>query len=329
MKAIVCERYGPPEVLQLKEVEKPIPKADEALIKVHTSTVTTGDCRIRSFTFARWFWLPGRIMFGITRPRKQIPGWELAGEIESVGKDVKHLKRGDNVFGYTKGVSFGGTNAEYKCLPAQRLVGMDPSKIGHAEAAVLPVGGLTALFLLREAKVKEGQEVLIYGASGSVGTYAVQLAKYYRATVTGLCSGRNSELVRSLGAERVIDYTAEDFTVNGRTYDIIFDCVGKTTYSRCKDSLKREGAYLTVEWPFLQKLIASISSKRRIIFGMAPDTTEDMEFLRDLVEKGELKPVIDRTYPLEEAVEAYRYVDTGRKRGNVVITIDHERESDQ
>ncbi|UCE91329.1 MAG: NAD(P)-dependent alcohol dehydrogenase [Methanobacteriota archaeon] len=326
MKAIVCTKYGPPDVLQLKEVDKPSPKPNEVLIKIHTSTVTTGDCRIRSFTFASWFWLPGRIMFGITKPRKEIPGWELSGEIESTGKNVTQFKKGDKVFGYSKGVSFGGTNAEYKCLSQDRIVTIDLSRISYEDAAVLPVGGLTALYLLRKANVEVGQKVLIYGASGSVGTYAVQLSKYYGAEVTGVCSSRNFELVKSLGADTVIDYTKEDFTKNGLTYDVIFDAVSKISFHRCKDSLQKNGAYLTVDWPFLQRVWTSITSEKRILFGMSTDSNEDLIFLKELVEKGKLKPVIDRSYPLEEAVEAYRYVDQGHKKGNVIITVGDSEE---
>jgi NADPH:quinone reductase-like Zn-dependent oxidoreductase len=261
-------------------------------------------------------------MFGITKPRRKTPGWELAGEIESLGKKVTRFKKGDKVFGYTKGVSFGGTNAEYKCLSEDRIVAIDISKISYEDAAVLPVGGLTALYLLRKANVKSGQKVLLYGASGSVCTYAVQMAKYYGALVTGVCSSRNFELVRSLGADLVIDYAKEDFTKNGEKYDVIFDAVSKISFSQCKNSLQNNGAYVTVDWPFLQKLWTSITSKKRIIFGMSTNTNEDLILLRKLVERGKIKPIIDRSYPLEEAVEAYRYVDKGHKKGNVIITVE-------
>lgn len=321
MKAIVCSKYGPPEVLKLKEVIKPKPKNNEALIKVYASTVNTGDCRIIRFDFAKWFWLPGRIIFGLTKPRKNIPGWELSGEIESVGKDVKRFKKGDKVFGYNKGISFGGTNAEYKCLSEDRLVSIGLTKMSYEEAAVLPIGGLTALHFLRKANTKTEHKVLIYGASGSVGTYAVQLAKYFGAEVTGVCSSKNFEMVRSLGADKVIDYSKEDFTKNGQTYDIIFDTVSKISFSYCKSSLKQKGIYLTVDWPFLQVLWTSMTSNKKIIMGMAPDKIEDLKYLKDLVEKKKIKPVIDKTYPLEQAVEAYRYVDKGHKKGNLVITI--------
>ncbi|MEN8194291.1 MAG: NAD(P)-dependent alcohol dehydrogenase [Bacteroidota bacterium] len=322
MKAIVCSKYGSPEVLKLKEVIKPKPKNNEALIKVYASTVNTGDCRIIRFDFAKWFWLPGRIIFGLTKPRKNIPGWELSGEIESVGKDVKQFKKGDKVFGYNKGISFGSTNAEYKCLSEDRLVSIDLTKMSYEEAAALPIGGLTALHFLRKANTMTEHKVLIYGASGSVGTYAVQLAKYFGAEVTGVCSSKNFKMVRSLGADKVIDYSKEDFTKNGQTYDIIFDTVSKISFSYCKSSLKQKGIYLTVDWPFLQVLWTSMTSNKKIIMGMAPDKIEDLKYLKDLVEKKEIKPVIDKTYPLEQAVEAYRYVDKGHKKGNVVITIE-------
>ena len=322
MKAVVCTKYGPPEVLKLKEVTKPIPKKNEALIKVYASTVTTGDCNIRRFDFGtKWFWLPGKIIFGFTKPRRDIPGWELAGEIESVGKYVKRFKKGDKVFGVDKGISFGGTNAEYKCLSEERLVSINLNKMSYEEAAVLPVGGLSALHFLRQANIKNEQKVLIYGASGSVGTYAVQLARYFGAKVTGVCSSKNFELVRSLGADKVIDYSTEDFTKNGQTYDVIFDTVIKTSFSQCKSSLKQKGIYLTCDWPIIQTLWTSLTSNKRIIMGMAPDKIENLIFLKDLVEKKKIKPVIDKTYPLEQVVEAYRYVDKGHKKGNLVLTI--------
>jgi NADPH:quinone reductase-like Zn-dependent oxidoreductase len=323
MKAIVCTKYGPPEVLQLKEVEKPVPEDNEILLKVHASTVTAGDCRIRSFTWASWFWLPGRIMFGLKKPRKNIPGCDLSGVIESVGKDVKLFWKGDHIFGYTKGVLFNACNAEYKCLPEDGLIAIKPINMTHEEATAVPIGGLTALHFLRKGNIKSGQKVLIYGASGSVGTFAVQLAKYYGAVVTGVCSTTNLKLVKSLKADKVIDYTKEDFTKNGQTYDIIFDTVGKTSFSHCKSSLKQRGNYLTVEWPFLHALWSSIICSKKLIIGVAPNRTEDIIFLKELCETGKLKSVIDKTYPLEQTVEAHRYVDKGHKKGNVVITVGH------
>ena len=321
MKAIVCTDYGPPDVLQLREVEKPVPKDDEALIKVHAATVTAGDIRIRSSTYATWFWLPARIMFGIIRPRKNIPGNELAGEIESVGKDVKQFKKGDPVYGIIWSVNFGGANAQYKCLPEDGIA-IKPANLTYEEAAAVPIGGLTALDLLKKGGIQSGQQVLINGASGSVGTFAVQLARYFGAEVTGVCSTANLELAKSLGADKVIDYTQEDFTQSGQTYDIIFDAVIKTSFSRCRSSLKPGGVYLTVDYPLLAALWTSLASREKIKFGVATQI-QDLVFLTELIEAGEVKPVIDRRYPLAQTAEAHRYVETGRKKGNVVITVEH------
>jgi NADPH:quinone reductase-like Zn-dependent oxidoreductase len=242
MKAIVCPKYGTPDVLQLKEVDKPHPEKTEVLIKIHSSTVTSGDCRIISFRFAKWFWLPGKFILGFTRPRKDIPGWELSGIVEKVGSEVAKFKEGDSVFGFTDGIGFGGTNAEYKCISQSSIVHFNPKKMQYDQAAVLSIGGLTALHFLRKAGIKHGHKVLINGASGSVGTYAVQIAKSFGAEVTGVCSGRNIELVRSLGADHVIDYTVEDFAKNGESYDVIFDAVDKVSFKNCKSSLSEEGS---------------------------------------------------------------------------------------
>jgi 2-desacetyl-2-hydroxyethyl bacteriochlorophyllide A dehydrogenase len=322
MKAIVCTKYGPPDVLQLREIEKPVPKDNEVLIKVHATTVTSGDVWIRSSTFSPWFFIPGRIMYGIRKPRKTIPGNELAGEIESVGKDVKQFKKGDQVFGIFWGTSFGGAYAEYKCLP-EDSVAIKPANMTYEEAAAVPIGGLTALHLLKKGNVQKGQQVLIFGASGSVGTFAVQLAKYFGAEVTGVCGTTNIEMVKSLGADKVIDYKEEDFTKGGKTYDLIFDAVRKTSFSRCKSSLKERGVYITVDWPLITALWTSIIGTKKVVFGIAK-RIEDLTFLRELIEAGKLKSVIDRRYPLEKSAEAHRYVEKGHKKGNVVLTLEHD-----
>jgi NADPH:quinone reductase-like Zn-dependent oxidoreductase len=260
-------------------------------------------------------------MFGFRGPRKTIPGNELAGEIESLGKDVTLFRKGDQVFGIIwEGVSFGGTNAEYRSLP-EDWIATKPANMTYEEAAAAPIGGLTALHFLRKGNVQSGQKVLIYGASGSVGTFAVQVAKYFGAEVTGVCSTANIEMVKSLGADKVIDYTKEDFTKSGQTYDVIFDTVIKTSFSRCKSSLKQRGVFLTNDWPILQALWTSMTSSKKLIWGIASEKG-DLVVLKELIEAGKIKSVIDRRYPLEQTAEAHRYVDKGHKKGNVVITVE-------
>ena len=323
MKAIVCVKYGPPDSLQLKEVEKPTPKDDEILVKVYATTVTAGDTRVRSFTVPLSAWLPARITLGLRKPRKAIPGMVLAGEVEAVGKEVKQFKEGDQIYAYD--ITRLSTYAEYACLPENSAVVCKPSTVTYEEAAAIPFGGITALHFLKKGKIHSGQKVLIYGASGSVGTFAVQLAKYFGAEVTGVCSTTNVALVKSLGADQVIDYTKEDFSRSGETYDIIFDTVGKSSLSGCLRSLKKEGSYLqAVAGPALlvQMRWASMMSGKTLIGGTAVPKTEDLIYLNELVEAGKIKPVIDRCYPLDKIVEAHKYVDQGHKKGNVVIKVE-------
>ncbi|MFX1545189.1 MAG: NAD(P)-dependent alcohol dehydrogenase [Promethearchaeota archaeon] len=302
MRAIIQTKNGPPDVLQLQEVEKPTPADNEVLIKIYAGTVTIGDTILRGLRIPGFLWFLLQII-GFP-PRKKIPGHEVAGEIEAVGKNVKLFRKGDQVFGTTTGLTNGG-NAEYVCLPEEwkeGVLAIKPTNISYAEAAVIPIGGMTALHILQKGNIQNGNKVLIYGASGSVGTFAVQIAKYFGAEVTGVCSTTNLDLVRSLGANEVIDYTQEDFTEREDTYDVIFDAVGKITKKRYKYSLKKKGVFLSVK-------------------SSTSETKEKLAFLKELTEAGKLRSVIDRHYPLEQTAEAHRYVDKGHKKGNVVIDV--------
>lgn len=325
MKAVVCKRYGPPEVLEVEEVPKPVPGDGEILVKVMATTVTAGDVRIRGFDVPFIFRIPFRLTLGLRRPKIPVLGMELAGVVESAGSEVKQFEAGDRVFGSTPWMTF-STHAEYACLPAKGVVARIPANRTVEEVAPVPFMGMAALYYLKLADIEPGQRVLIHGASGAVGTYAVQLARHFGAEVTGVCSTANLELVSSLGADSVLDYTQDEVPPSGEIYDVIFDTVGKSSYSRCLKALKKEGIYLLAN-PGLSHMIrggiTSATGSRRVIGGTARASREGLLFLAELLEKGELRSVIDRTYPLDQIVEAHRYVEGKHKKGNVVISVAH------
>jgi NADPH:quinone reductase-like Zn-dependent oxidoreductase len=317
MKAIVYTQYGTPDVLQLKEVAKPLPKDNEVLVRVKATAVNSGDVRLRKADpFAV------RFIFGLLKPRIKILGSVFSGEVERIGKDVKLFKAGDQVFGHTD-MSF-GSYAEYKCLPENASIALKPTTISHTEAAVIPFGGVTALHFIKKAAIKPGQKVLIVGAAGAVGSAAVQLAKSFGAIVTGVCSTANSELVKSIGADKVIDYTKEDFTKNGEMYDVIFDTVNAISVSRSLKSLNENGIMILSAAgmaEMLQGLWISRTSSKKVMTGVISHQVADIIFLKELVEANKFKPVIDRTYSLQQIAEAHAYVDKGHKKGNVAIEI--------
>jgi 2-desacetyl-2-hydroxyethyl bacteriochlorophyllide A dehydrogenase len=331
MKAIVFTEYGSPDVLQLKDVAKPTPKDNEILVRVHATPVNYGDLTARNFAnlspsefnMPTPLWLPARMSFGWNKPKINILGSELAGEVEAVGKEVKKFKPGDQVFAYI-GMNM-GANAEYLCLPEAGIVALKPANLTYEEASTLPYGAIMALSLLRKVNIQPGQKVLINGASGGIGSMAVQIAKHFGAEVTGVCGTPRLEYVKSLGADKVIDYTKDDFTRNGETYDLIFDILGRSSFSRLKRSLKPNGIYLLASYKMkqlFQMFWTSMFGSQKVICAMASEKSEDLVFIKELVEAGKIKTIIDKCYPLEQATEAHRYVESGLKKGHVVITLE-------
>jgi NADPH:quinone reductase-like Zn-dependent oxidoreductase len=305
MKAVIYTKYGSPDVLNPTEIEKPIPKDNEMLVKIHAATVTSGDARLRASDFPPLFWLPARIIFGLFAPKKHILGHEWSGVVDEKGKDVTKFNLGDEIFGTTTMLKT-GSYAEYICVPQawkHGVVALKPTNLNFKLSAALPIGGMTALFLLEKARITKNQKVLVYGASGSVGSFAVQIARHFGANVTGVCSTSNIEMVLSLGAEKVIDYTKEDYTLSSNEFDIVFDAVGKTSRSKAQNAMKRNGVFVSVEM-------------------LTKETTEHLLKLKELAEQGAVVPFIDKYYPLEKITDAHRYVDQGHKRGNLVIDIE-------
>jgi NADPH:quinone reductase-like Zn-dependent oxidoreductase len=325
MRAIVCTGYGPPEVLRLRDVPKPVPKDDEVLVRIRATTVSAADCELRRFDFAPWIWLPIRLAIGIRRPRRPVLGQELAGDVELAGGEVRSLRKGDRVFAAT-GIGL-GAHAEYICLrenPQTGAIATMPANLGYEEAAAVPYGGGEALQFLRKADVRSGQRVLVNGAGGSFGTFAVQLAKVIGAHVTAVDSAPKLEMLRTIGADRVIDYAQEDFTRGSQAYDVIFDVVRNTPSGRMVRLLTENGCLLMANPGFAQIVRArwaSRGSRKRVSFAASGPTSEDLEYLRALVEAGRLHPVIDRRFPLEQMPEAHRYAESGQKLGNIVVVI--------
>ena len=323
MKAIVYTKYGAPDVLQVKEVEKPKPRDGEILIRIHAAEATKADCELRSFNFAvKWFWLPLRIAMGITRPKNQILGGYFAGEIESVGKDVSKFKKGDRIFGTTKLRM--GSYGEYVCLPANYTIVPKPHNLTFEEAAAVPLGGLNALHFFRKANIRNGEKVLINGAGGSIGTFGVQIAKAMGAEVTAVDSTIKEEMLRQIGADHFFDYTTEDFTKSGQTYDVIFSMVAKSSYSECLKALKPKGRYLMANPRISDMLRSVLTSKftdKTAIFVFAGEEVEELLTLKNMIEEGKIQSIVDKIYPLEQAAEAHRRVETEQRLGPVVISV--------
>src|SRR5205809_503533 len=324
MKAVVYDMYGPPEVLHLEDVERPVPKDDEVLIKIHATTVNRLDCHTREANRSngRVVMVLSRLVSGVRAPRQRILGSELAGTVEQAGRAVSEFKVGDRVFGLT-GIRF-GAHAEYRCMRESARIAHIPEAMTFQQAAPMCDGALNALWCLRLADLEKRQKVLIYGASGAIGTAAVQLARHFKADVSAVCSTKNLELIKSIGAGRAIDYTTEDFTKNGETYDVIFDAVGKQTFARCRGSLRPGGAYLPTDGleNLIRAVLPSRSGAKRVVFRLPPRyTKQDVLFIKQLIEAGRYRAVVDRAYPLDEVVEASRYVETEQKTGNVILTL--------
>lgn len=332
MKAIVYREYGGPEVLKLEELEKPSPKDDEVLVKIFATNVNFGDLFIRKFNeitpkkfnMPFIFWLPTKILLGINKPKINIVGSEYSGVIESIGKDVNNFKVGEEVFGYRSMKM--GANAEFISVPAKGLIINKPKNVTFDEAATFPYGALTALNLLRKAEIKPGQKILINGASGSIGSHSVQLAKHYGAEVTGVCGTERMKFVKSIGANKVIDYTKEDFTKNGETYDVIFDILGRTKFKYCKNSLTENGKYLLASFKMkqlTQMIWTKIFSSKKVICAMSSENYDDLVAVKSLIERGVFKAIIDKTFPLEETSKAHEYIESGKKKAQIVITVEH------
>ncbi len=322
MKAVCFSKYGPPEVLELKTVDKPSPKNGEVLVRVYAATVTPGDCELRCFKFPFWVWIPLRLYMGVFRPRRPIIGMEFSGVVEAAGESVDTVRIGEAVFGGT-GPNF-GTYAEYRCQSASAAIGKKPANVSHAEAATISVGGLNALHYLRLGKIRDGDQVLINGAAGCFGTYAIQLAKHFGANVTGVDHQDKLEIMTELGADAVIDYTKEDFTDNGVKYDLILEVTGKASYSKCLGSLKPDGRLVLANPKFMKMLrtpLTNLLGRKKVSFAFAKDRSEDLQYVADLIASNTLKVVIDRSFPLGQIVEAHRYVESGSKIGQVVVQV--------